>query len=113
MVRDHPWIIAAAVFTFGVIAWVVVAERPPKSPVRIEASRTLAAEPELPIGLRAQPLHADRAVIITRRQRTGRADGSELSNSQIFGGRLATVAHFFVAHLGTLIEAAQSRLFNG
>ena len=37
MVRDHPWIIAAAVFTFGVIAWVVVAERPPKSPVRIES----------------------------------------------------------------------------
>ena len=29
-----------------------------------------------------------------------------LSDSQIFGGRLATVAHFFVAHLGTLIEAA-------
>ena len=46
MVRDHPWIIAAAVFA-GVIAWVVVAERPPKSPVRIEASRTLAANPDL------------------------------------------------------------------
>ena len=36
-----------------------------------------------------------------------------LSDSQIFGGRLATVAHFFVAHLGTLIEAAQSRFFDG
>jgi hypothetical protein len=38
---------AAAVFAFGIIAWVVVAERPPKSPVRIEASRTLAADPDL------------------------------------------------------------------
>jgi hypothetical protein len=47
MVRDHPWIIAAAVFAFGVITWVVVAERPPKSPVRIEAARTLAADPDL------------------------------------------------------------------
>ena len=43
MVRDHPWIIAAAMFAFGVIAWVVVAERP----VRIEAFRTLAADPDL------------------------------------------------------------------
>ena len=41
-----------------------------------------------------------------------RADGN-LSDSQIFGGRLATVAYLFVAHLGTLIEAAQSRLFDG
>jgi len=47
MVRDHPWIIAAAVFAFGVIAWVVVAERPPKEPGSIEASRTLAAHPDL------------------------------------------------------------------
>jgi hypothetical protein len=47
IVRDHPWTIAAAVFAFGVIAWVVVAERPPKSPARIEASRTLAADPDL------------------------------------------------------------------
>jgi hypothetical protein len=31
-----------------------------------------------------------------------------LSDSQIFGGRLATVADFFVAHLRTLIEAAQA-----
>jgi hypothetical protein len=46
MMRD-PWTLAAAVFAFGVIAWVVVAERPPKSPVRIEASRTLAADPDL------------------------------------------------------------------
>ena len=42
MVRDHPWIIAAA-FALGIIGWVVVAERPPKSP---EAARTLAADPD-------------------------------------------------------------------
>jgi hypothetical protein len=41
----HPWTLAAALFAFGVIAWVVVAERPPENPVRIEASRTLAADP--------------------------------------------------------------------
>ena len=46
MMRD-PWILVAALFAFGVITWVVVAERPPKSPVRIEASRTLAADPDL------------------------------------------------------------------
>jgi hypothetical protein len=46
MVRD-PWTLAVALFTFGVIAWVVVAEHPPKSSVRIEASRTLAADPDL------------------------------------------------------------------
>ena len=46
MVRD-PWIIAAALLAFGVIGWVVVAERPPKSQVRIEAARTLAADPDL------------------------------------------------------------------
>ncbi len=45
MVRD-PWTIAAAVFAFGVIAWIVVAERS-KNPVRIEAARTLAADPHL------------------------------------------------------------------
>jgi hypothetical protein len=47
MVRDHPWIIAASVFALGVIGWVVVAERPPKSPVRIEATRTSAAGADL------------------------------------------------------------------
>ena len=46
MVRD-PWIIAAVLLAFGVIGWVVVAERPPKSQVRIEAARTLAADPDL------------------------------------------------------------------
>ena len=46
MVRDH-WTLAAALFAFGVIGWVVVTERPPKSQVRIEAARTLAADPDL------------------------------------------------------------------
>ena len=46
MMRD-PWTLAAAVFAFGVIAWVVVAERPRQSPVRIEASQTLATDPDL------------------------------------------------------------------
>jgi len=35
-----------------------------------------------------------------------------LSDSQIFGGRLATVAHFFEAHLSTLIETTQSGFFD-
>ena len=46
MMRD-PWTLAAALFAFGVIAWVVVAERPPRTTVRIEATRTLAADPDL------------------------------------------------------------------
>src|SRR4051794_31782654 len=41
----------------------------------------------------------------------GRVGGIDLSDSEIFRRRLAAVAHFFVAHLGTLIEAAQSRFF--
>jgi hypothetical protein len=43
----YPWTLAAALFALGVIAWVVVAERPPENPVRIEASRSLAADPDL------------------------------------------------------------------
>jgi hypothetical protein len=39
-----PWIMAAAMFAFGVIGWVVVADQ--KSSVRIEAARTLAADPD-------------------------------------------------------------------
>jgi hypothetical protein len=42
----YPWTLAAALFAFGVIAWVVV-ERPPENAVRIEASRTLAADPDV------------------------------------------------------------------
>jgi hypothetical protein len=61
----YPWTVAAALFAFGVIAWVVVAERPPENPVRIEASRTLAADPDLRSV--SERLHADRAVITTRR----------------------------------------------
>ena len=36
-----------ALFAFGVIGWVVVAKRSPKNPVRIEAARTLVADPDL------------------------------------------------------------------
>ena len=46
MVRD-PWILAAALSAFGVIGWVIVAERPPKSQLRIEAARTLGADHDL------------------------------------------------------------------
>jgi hypothetical protein len=46
MVRD-PWMVAVALFAFGVIVWVVAAERPSKSPVRVEAAHTLAADPDL------------------------------------------------------------------
>lgn len=43
----YPWTLAAALFAFGVIAWVVVAERPPENPLRIKPSLTLAADPDL------------------------------------------------------------------
>jgi hypothetical protein len=43
----HPWTLAAALFTFGVITWVMVAERAPENPLRIEASLTIAADPDL------------------------------------------------------------------
>lgn len=46
MVRD-PWTFAAALFAFGVIGWVVVAERPQKSPVRLETTPSLSADPDL------------------------------------------------------------------
>ena len=46
MMRD-PWILAAALFAFCVIGWVMVAERPPRNQGRIEAARTLAADPDL------------------------------------------------------------------
>ena len=58
------------------------------------------------------PANSPAAGVVSHSE-AGRADGSELSDSQILGGRLATVAHLFVANLGTLIEAAQSRFFNG
>ena len=45
MVRD-PWTVSA-LFAFGMIAWVLVAERPQKSPVRMEASQSLSADPDL------------------------------------------------------------------
>jgi hypothetical protein len=46
MVR-HPWILATALFAFGAIAWVVLAERPPKSSLRLETSDSLSADPDL------------------------------------------------------------------
>ena len=55
MVRDHPLIIAAAAFALAVIGWVVVAERPPKSPIRTEAARTLAADPDLRLASERSP----------------------------------------------------------
>src|SRR6266566_2416529 len=35
------------------------------------------------------------------------------ANPQIFRGRFASVRHFFIAHLGTLIEVAQAGSFHG
>jgi hypothetical protein len=46
MVRD-PRTIAAVVFAFGMIAWVLVAERPQKSLVWMEASQSSSADPDL------------------------------------------------------------------
>ena len=46
MVRD-PWIIAAAVSAFGIIAWVLVMERPHESDLRLETSHSLSSEPDL------------------------------------------------------------------
>ena len=43
-----------------------------------------------------------------------RLTGESLSaNPQIFRGRFASVLHFFIAHLGTLIEVAQAGSFHG
>ncbi|MET4483220.1 hypothetical protein ABIB66_007787 [Bradyrhizobium sp. F1.13.3] len=39
----HPWI-AVALLAVGVIAWAMVAERPPEPPLRIEVSLTVAAD---------------------------------------------------------------------
>jgi hypothetical protein len=46
MVR-HPWAVAAALFAFGVIGWVLIAERPRDSSVRKETSHSLSADPDL------------------------------------------------------------------
>ena len=43
----NPWTLAAALFAFGVIGWVVVGERPQKSPLRLETSPSLSADPDL------------------------------------------------------------------
>jgi hypothetical protein len=47
MLRD-PWTAAAAVLALGMIAWVLPAERPQRSPVRtMETSQSLSADPDL------------------------------------------------------------------
>jgi hypothetical protein len=46
MVR-HPWKVAAALFAFYVIGWVLVAVRPQESSVRLETSHSLNANPDL------------------------------------------------------------------
>ncbi|MEY9228362.1 hypothetical protein ABIF68_007574 [Bradyrhizobium japonicum] len=43
----YPWTLTAALFAVGVIAWAVLAERPLENPLRIEASLTIAADPDL------------------------------------------------------------------
>src|SRR5882757_10058773 len=47
---------------------------------------------------------------ITARQRE---PAGKSPDSQIFRGRFASVAHFFIAHLGALIKGAEARLLNG
>jgi hypothetical protein len=42
----HPWTFAATLFAFGIIGWVLVAERPQKGSVRQE-SFALSADREL------------------------------------------------------------------
>ena len=43
----YPWTLTATLFAVGVIAWAVLAERPPENPLQIEASLTIAADPDL------------------------------------------------------------------
>ena len=45
MTRD-PWTLAA-LFALGMIAWVLVAERPQDNLVRMETSHSLSADPDL------------------------------------------------------------------
>ena len=60
MVRD-PWTTAAGRVAFGMIAWVLVAERPQKSPVWMEASQSLSADPDLrSISERSEFMRTDR-----------------------------------------------------
>ena len=48
MVRDHPWIIAAAAFALAVIGWVGVAERPQSEPLaRFRSMKSRAPFPDL------------------------------------------------------------------
>ena len=43
----HPWTFAATLFAFGMIGWVLVAERPQTGPVRQESFHALSADREL------------------------------------------------------------------
>jgi len=46
MMRD-PWIFAAVLFAFGVIAWVLVAERPQKRQLTLDTSYSSRGDPDL------------------------------------------------------------------
>ncbi|WOH53834.1 hypothetical protein [Bradyrhizobium sp. sBnM-33] len=45
MMRD-PWTVAA-LCAFLVIGWILIAERPQKSPARLQTSQSLSADPDL------------------------------------------------------------------
>jgi hypothetical protein len=42
----NPWTLVA-LFAFGLIGWILVAERPQNSPARLETSQSLSADPDL------------------------------------------------------------------
>jgi hypothetical protein len=46
MVRD-PWVFAVTLVAFGMIGWVLIAERSQKVPVRQETFHSLSADPDL------------------------------------------------------------------
>jgi hypothetical protein len=46
MVRD-PWVFAVTLVAFGMISWVLIAERSQKVPVRQETFHSLSADPDL------------------------------------------------------------------
>jgi hypothetical protein len=90
--------------------WRIGMTAPASSPVAGADFRSEAGEP---LSEHCKPhTHAETSTDIEPDQRREPTE-LILPDSQIFGGRLATVAHFFVARLGTLIEAAQSRFFDG
>jgi hypothetical protein len=46
MVRD-PWTFVAALIVFGIIGWLLVAERPQKRALRLETFQSFSVEPDL------------------------------------------------------------------